>query len=555
MMTKRKKNLFVPVICFFVASALFAGNDKCLDYYNGGMSATAKICLNSQLSTETGASLAEAYYYLGEIYLDGNNQDSASYCFQKSAEADAEYPYALVGKGHLALLKNNKAEADVLFSGAAKMDKKDSNIPVQTALAYAKCKMFTEAYVQLDKARKINKNNPDIYVAEGDIILMQDPSRAGDAAGKYENAIYFDKQCKVAYVKAARVFRTINIDVSLKMIDDVLQIDPDYTPAYLEMGETYYANGMYTKSAQGYKRYMEAEGVPEEYQNKYASSLFVGKDFAGTLNQVNKTLAKNPNNIHMLRLQMFTLYELKNYGEALNAAQKFFSVIKPEDAAWQDYRYYGLILKENQMDDQAIDAFEKALALESSQTELYKELASAYEDKEDYANAAVIYGKYMQNSTSYTLSDILSYGKCYYMLGNNLTADQKDLKNSYFQKADSLFTQITEKAPDLYQGYWWRARANAAMDPETKTGLAKPYYEQTLEKIEASKSDPSSVKLEAYNYLGYYYYLQYDSAVRSKQSKSDVDTYRLPAIDYWQKVLTLDPTNEGAKQALDILKK
>jgi tetratricopeptide (TPR) repeat protein len=519
------------------------------------MLATAKICLTSQISTESGNALAEAYYYLGEIYLDQNKADSASYAFQKSSEADPEYAYAWVGQGRLALVKNNKSEAEDLFSKASKADKKDSNIPVQIALAYGKSKMFTEANIQLEKARKINKNNPRIYVAEGDIILMQDPTKAGDAAGKYENAIYFDSQCKEAYVKAARVFRTINIDVSLAKIEEVLKIDPDYTPAYLEMGETYYANGMYSKSASGYKRYMEAPGVPEEYQNKYASSLFVGKDFMGVLEQARKTLAKNPKNIHMLRLEMFTQYELKNNEAALNAAQRFFATAKPEEAAWQDYRYYGLILKAAGQDQQAITSFEQAIEKEPGQAELYKELASAYENKEDYAKAIPNYEKYLETATSLTLSDYLSFGKCYYMLGNSVPVDQLDLKNSYFQKADSLFVKIIENAPDLYQGYWWRARANAAMDPETKTGLAKPFYEQTLEKIEASKSDPTSVKLEAYNYLGYYYYLQYDAAVRAKQSKTDIEDSRVAAIGYWEKVLQLDPENLGAKQALGVLKK
>lgn len=551
----KNKIVLSCLLGFLGINALFAANEKGKDYYDGGMLATAKIYFNSQLSLLSGSDLAEAYYYLGEIYIDQEKIDSATYCMHKSVEAAADYPFGYVGQGDLMLRKNNKGEAESLFSKASKLDKKNSDVPVAIALAYAESKMFTEANEEIEKARKINKNNPRIYVAEGDIILMQDRTKVGDAAGKYENAIYFDEKCKEAYLKAARVFRMINIDVSLKMIDDVLKIDPDYIPAYLEMGETYYANGMYTKSAAGYKRYMEAPGVPEEYQEKYASALYVAKDYVAALEQANTTLAKNPKNTHMLRLEMFTYYDLKDYAKALTIGEKYFATAKPENIAWQDYRYYGLILKENKLDQQAIENFEKAIAKEPKQADLYKELATAYENKEDYQKAIPFYEKFVNTAPSVSLNDYLAYGRAYYMLGNNVTDTTNiDLKNSYYHKADSVFSYITEKAPQIYQGYWWRARANAALDPDTKTGLAKPYYEQTLEKIAASESSPTSVKLEACNYLGYYYYLQYDTAVRNKQ-KADIEPARASAIEYWQKVLELDPTSEGAKQALNVLKK
>lgn len=555
MKTNCNKKSFLLSVCLFAGGTLFAGNEKCIDYYDGGMTETARICMVSQLSTASGVELAEAYFYLGKISLDQNRQDLAADYFRKSAEAAPEYPYSLIGQGHLALLKNNKVEAENLFNKAAKMDKKDSNIPVQTALAYGKNKMYAEAFAQLEKARKINKSNPKIYVIEGDIILMQNPSDVGNASGKYDMAIFFDKKCKEAYIKAASVYRKINIDVSLEKINSVLEIDPDYTPAYLEMGETYFANGMYIRSAAGYKRYMEAPGVSEEYQDKYASALFVAKDFKGVLDQANKTLSENPKNPRMLRLKKFVQYELKNYDAALASAENYFSIVPPSEHAWQDYRYYGLILKENKQDDKAIIYFEKAVEIEPSQAELYKELAMAYEDKKEYAKAIPNYEKFMNTTSGIALTDILAFGRCYWALGNSIPDTEKDKRNGYFAKADSIFTQITENSPNLFQGYWWRARANAAIDPETKEGLAKPYFELTLQKIEEAKSNPVSVMLEANQYLGYYYYLQYTNAVKNKQRGPEVEAARTSAINYWQKVLELEPGSEGAKQALNILNK
>ncbi|MCD7971172.1 MAG: tetratricopeptide repeat protein [Candidatus Azobacteroides sp.] len=553
MMRNCKKIVIAGLALIFGTTALFAQNQKGIDYYRGNMLETAKIYFNSQLPSLGDADKAEAYYYLGLIYLDQNNKDSASYAFNKSAEINPDYPFAYVGQGALALKNNNKKEAEDLFSRATKIDKKNSNILVDIALAYGKSNMFSEAASQIEKARKMDKNNPRIYVAEGDLTLMEDPTKAGEAAAKYENAIYFDSNWKEAYLKRSRVYRTINIDVSLDLVTKVIEMDPDYIPAYLELGETYYANGLYTKSAQAYKRYMEAPGVPESYQEKYAAALFVAKDFQGVLNQVNETLKKNPQNVHMLRLKMFAQYELKDYSGALQTANQFFNMVG-NDAAWQDYRYYALILKENNQPEASLNALNKALETEKNQPELYKELAMAYDYQEDYKNALANYQKYLEISPAYSLSDLLTIGRTYYAYGSDLPDSEEVEKREAFHKADSLFTEITVKAPQLYQGYWWKARTvHKSQDPETKQGLAKPYYEQTLEQLLQGDNPPASVQIEVYQYLAYYYYLRYDEAVRAN-NRSEINENKALSIENWEKVLSLDPGNEGAIQALKVLR-
>ena len=76
--------------------------------------------------------------------------------------------------------------------------------------------------------------------------------------------------------------------------------------------------------------------------------------------------------------------------------------------------------------------------------------------------------------------------------------------------------------------------------PETKEGLAKPFYEAIVHSL-AGKSDrdrADNARLsEAYRYLGYYYLLKDD---------------KVTADGYWNKVLEIDPNNATAKQALGI---
>jgi tetratricopeptide (TPR) repeat protein len=108
-----------------------------------------------------------------------------------------------------------------------------------------------------------------------------------------------------------------------------------------------------------------------------------------------------------------------------------------------------------------------------------------------------------------------------------------------YAKADTALTMLVQKVPDLAVAYFWRARINANFDPESKLGLAKPYYEQFIERAAADKDKFKKELIESYQYLGYYYYLQEDN-VKSKV--------------YWQEVLNLDPENKQANDVIKMLK-
>ena len=102
-----------------------------------------------------------------------------------------------------------------------------------------------------------------------------------------------------------------------------------------------------------------------------------------------------------------------------------------------------------------------------------------------------------------------------------------------------MFMRVTELQPAWPNGFLMRGNANANLDPGSKEGRAKPYYEQYLTLAEADTANSAKLKsgmIEANKYLGYYYYLNKDI----EKSKA-----------YWKKVLLLEPTD---KQALEVLK-
>jgi len=92
---------------------------------------------------------------------------------------------------------------------------------------------------------------------------------------------------------------------------------------------------------------------------------------------------------------------------------------------------------------------------------------------------------------------------------------------------------------DFEPAYLFRARVYSNLDPDTKEGLAKPHYEKLIEKANLDPVKYAKDILEGYNYLGYYYL---------------VNKQYCESLDYWDKIVTLDPANENAASALKDLK-
>jgi tetratricopeptide (TPR) repeat protein len=175
-------------------------------------------------------------------------------------------------------------------------------------------------------------------------------------------------------------------------------------------------------------------------------------------------------------------------------------------------------------DSLAMMNYSKAIELPNARPELFSEVGSMFQKKGLYNEAVEVFRKKMQNGEG-TVSDYYNFGRA--LLGA-----------SKFAEADSMFQKVTEMQPEWPNGYFMRANANANLDPESTAGLAKPHYEKF---IELTASDTTTANkysknlIEAYKYLGYYYFLNKDLP----QSKS-----------YWSKVLLIDPKDKVALEAI-----
>ena len=400
-------------------------------------------------------------------------------------------------------------EAEQLIKGK---NKKNVELLVAIGEVYLKAGKLPEAQEYAALAKKVNGKSALASVLEGDIAFEQ--KNAGLASQKYEEAIYFDPSCTEAYLK-----------------------------------------NDFSKAAEAYSRFAMGPTATEEDLVKYAFALFLNHDFEKSLEVANMGLKKNARHAAFNRLTMYNYTDLKRFDEAIKAADAFFTESDKADYSYLDYMYYGHLLEALKKYDEAVEQYEKAIQLDPTKTDLYKNISSAYEQKNDYKKAISAYQKYYTSlDKEHQTPDLqFQFGRLYYGAGtqtDSLTINAEERKQA-LMAADSVFHSIAEAAPDSYLGNFWRARANSALDPETTLGLAKPFYEEVATLLE-SKNDPhyNSALIECYSYLGYYYLL----AIENPALKAEAMANKEKSKEYWSKILAIDSTNATAKRALDGIK-
>ena len=477
-----------------------------------------------------GNSSPEANFELGRLYQMRNLPDSASYYFNRAA---GPTPFGMVAEGRALLAKGRASEADAKFDAAAKATKnKDMKVLTMISQAYGESdvKDITKAltYEKAAEALSKGKDDPTLMIARGDIYLHSDQG-GGEAMTSFDRATAANpNSVEGFYKKGVLNVRSRNGAAAKENLDKAIALNPNYAPAYKELAEMYYSAGQYDKALSTFQQYQEKAEKSTNTDAEYASFLYLSKKYPESLVEVNKVLAAEPNNFTMNRIKAFDLYETGDYQGALAAMDQFLKIAPADKVLPEDNAYRSKILLKMGKGGDAIDVLQKSLATTTDpakKNEVMHDMAAAYVSQKDYANAAKTYRAIM--GTPYgDLSD-------QFRLGAALSG------NKQYAQADSVYNIITTAKPTYAPAYQARAQANFNLDPDSKKGLAKPYYEKY---IELTSADPAKYKnglVEANNYLGYY----------NLQAGRKAE-----ATPYYQKVLELDPTNSDATNAMKIIK-
>ena len=117
----------------------------------------------------------------------------------------------------------------------------------------------------------------------------------------------------------------------------------------------------------------EKDELGEELHVEYNQS----EEYDKVLELAKVELGKNPDNMVMRRLAMYSLYELKKYEDGIKHGDHLMQNNK--NFIPRDHIYYGRLLNKIKRNQEAVVQFKEALELEPDNLEIYKELSQALE--------------------------------------------------------------------------------------------------------------------------------------------------------------------------------
>ena len=490
---------------------------------------------------------ADAIYWLGQTYLDMDDNEGARQLYDKALAANGNNPLIMAGKGHVLLLDKKKDEARQLFESAitisATKKGNDPNIlnAIGRANVDAKEGNLDYAVQVLEQAIQLNPKSADIALNLGNAYRKKDPGQGGGRAyEKYILAAQINPGFAYPYVRIAKLYETQKQwDLVLENLNKAIQVDPNFSLAYYELFYYYFYNTKYDEATNIFNKYKATRNGEDPTEDDYLNSqlCWAKKDY-------DCAIAK---------------------AESVKAAMG--AKVKPRAYKQLAYSYLGKGDFANAKTN--IDAF---FAREKEAI-----LATDYQLKADIltgggASCEEVYSLYMQGAAADTVVqnkiDFMTKAADYFKT-KKCTKQEADMRWAIYNtrrspnpaglvniailysqvgeypKADSLLTTYITNFPDSIYGYDWKGRVNYSIDT---TMTVEPYastfvssYQKTLDIALTDKIRYKSQGTKAALFLAGYF--------------NNIKKSRDSALMYVVKGLEIDSTNTQLKGIKDIFDK
>lgn len=478
---------------------------------------------------------ADAWYWLISTCLKNDKLKEISDTLKYAPPGVMNQPLLSAAYGHLLLREGDSMVAAGHFDMALKETRmKNPAVLAEVAAAHIDAKSGSAAYAVelLQKAIKRDKRNPEFYILLGDAYrkLMD----GGNAYKAYQQALEYSPGYAVAYYKTGKIYATqSNAEMFLPNFMKATQVDSVYAPALYELYYYYYFRDA-AKAMEYLQKYIAASDFDPQNDYLLTDMLYTQHHYQAAIDRATALIASG--STQAARLNKLIAYSYKEMGKPEMAVPYMHTYMSTgPDSAY--------ILKDMEAmadiyaavpgrEDSAALYYAKASGLEKDaikQMAYYKKLGQLYKKVKDHNKEAYWLGRYYAANPAAGNVDLFNWGIASYL--------GKD-----FHMADSIFTLYENKYPKEEFGYYWSARSAAAIDSSMQQGLAIPHYMGLLQLAADTAANISKKHLvEAYGYIAAY--------------KANTEKDYESSIDYFGKLLALDPDNEDAKRYVVILKK
>ncbi|MEI6898239.1 MAG: tetratricopeptide repeat protein [Bacteroidota bacterium] len=547
----RKITVSVVVLSLFSFSSLFSQT----------LQSAMKLFKSEQFSASSSAfkkliaqtpNDGDIYFYYGISFLRKYQSDTMNTSFAEMADSsktvfelgtsrDPANPLNFIGLGGIELFHRDISKAEQFFAKAisllpSKANKSIVMAPEKQSVVYY---MMAEEYIRsgyhdttkvfqmLRKAEQLYKKDPMLYIVYGDayILMLNEGSKA---ISNYNIAQGLDPKSPEAKLRVGQLWmRARNYPDALSTYKEVVKIDSTFAPAYRELGYLYSRANRNDEAQKNYNIFLTLSANNNAARKRYVNTLIELKKYPEAANQLEIVIKVDTMDNDVNRALAYCYFETGQYDKGLYYSKKFFTRVKPEKVRATDLAYLGRLLVKSKQDSLAHEKLLKAFQMDTSKAELLSEAAMSLVRIKKYDKALDIY-KLKISIKKANPMDWYSMGKVYYNL-------------QQWGKADTTLAYFNTLMPDHIAGYRWRANAlSNSLDPDAKLGLAKPVWDMMVTKAAPDSAKYSKELLEAYNYLAYYYLLQFNATKDQENGKK--------ALEYSYKILAIDPANEKGKE-------
>lgn len=517
-----------------------------MEYYKADQLNNAKELLQRSMNN-SGTDKAISNYYLGQIALDEGDKATAKKYFEAGIAQNPENAYNYVGLGQIDLINGMVKEAENNFKLAEKYCKKDASLEIAIARAYNNVNPVSyqkQIAKAVEKARKYNMANADIFIFEGDVEKAN--KNVGPAAAKYEMAVNNDKNATAAYVKYANLFTQVNPDYAIRMLKDLLKVNPQSALGQRELANAYYNKQDFNNAANEYGSYVNNPSHFKNDEDRYAFLLFYGQNYKKGYDYATKLLNENPGNFTAQRYQFMNAAQLPELADQyLPLAESLYSkhLTDPKNNKFAaiDYILIADEFTKANRTDEAINVLKEAIKENPSNATFEKQLAMIYVDANNLSKASDEFENYLAKIDKPNYNDYIQQATFSYYAGVE-NKDNISEANRYYSKAAEFANKAQEDRPDLHKPN--KILGDIAKQQASKDKVesaAVPYYEIAIQKLEAlpNASSYASDAKEMYNYMGNYYLDMKDVA---------------KAKEFFNKYLQLDPDNNAYRKFVEGLK-
>jgi tetratricopeptide (TPR) repeat protein len=422
----------------------------------------------------------EAVYWLGQTYLDMDDNDAARQLYDKALQTNGNAPLIMVGRGHVHLVDKKSDEARQMFDAALTLSrtKKGDDPVILNAIGRAhidaKEGNLDYAVQVLEKALERDPKSADIALNLGNAYRKKDPGQGGGKAfEKYKLATQLNSKFAYPYIRIAKLFETQkNWDLVLENLNKAIEVDPNFSLAYYELFYYYFFKGQLNEATDYLVKYINSRPGEDEMEQTYINSqlCWAKKDWNCAVKKAEEAklaMGTSPKP-RIFRLLAYAYLGKEDILKAKESIDEFF--VRTKDAPQPvDYALKAEIYSAaNVSCDELFKIYLDGAAADSviqSKIDFMNRAADYFKNKRCVKEEADIRLAIYNSRKNPNPAQLVNLGILY--------SQSADLR-----KADSIFRAYNAIFPDSIYGYYWQGRVNYMMDT---TMTVEPFISTLLE--------------------------------------------------------------------------